>query len=78
MDQKKRKMRLIGISSFIGLALLLMATNSVMQERLSLVSHDWAAIKLGNYETSLGYRLAIWDIGLNGIRRTALDRPWNW
>ena len=72
MGQKKRKMRLIGISSFIGLALLLMATNSVMQERLSLVSHDWAAIKLGNYETSLGYRLAIWDIGLNGIQ----EQPW--
>lgn len=49
-----------------------MATNPVMQERLSLVSHDWAAIKLGNYETSLGYRLAIWDIGLNGIQK----QPW--
>lgn len=72
MSQQKRKMRLIGISSFISLILLLMATNSVMQERLSLVGDDWAAIKLGNYETSLGYRLAIWDIGLNGIR----EQPW--
>ncbi|MBK7363596.1 MAG: O-antigen ligase family protein [Nitrosomonas sp.] len=72
MNQSKRKVRLIGISSFVGLTLLLMATNPVMQERLSLVSHDWAAIKLGNYETSLGYRLAIWDIGLNGIQK----QPW--
>ena len=72
MNQKRRKVGVVGIVSFISLALLLMATNSVMQERLSRVSHDWSAIKLGNYETSLGYRLAIWDIGLNGIRA----QPW--
>lgn len=73
MNQKKRrKVGVVGIASFISLALLLMTTNSVMQERLSRVSHDWSAIKLGNYETSLGYRLAIWDIGLNGIRA----QPW--
>ncbi len=72
MNQKRRKVGVVGIASFISLALLLMTTNSVMQERLSRVSHDWSAIKLGNYETSLGYRLAIWDIGLNGIRA----QPW--
>ena len=72
MNQKKRKVRLIGVASFVGLSLLLMATNSVMQERLNLVGHDWTAIESGNYETSLGYRLAIWDIGLNGIR----EQPW--
>ena len=71
-NKQKRKARLIGVTFFLSIILLFMATSSVMQERLMLISRDIDAIKLGNYQTSLGYRLAIWDIGLKGIQEHPL------
>ncbi len=37
------------------------------QERLVQARHDIELSTQGRYDTSLGYRLAIWDVGLHGI-----------
>jgi O-antigen ligase len=43
-----------------------------LQERFVHIKHDFAHFQQGNYSTSLGYRLAIWDVGLNGIAEQPL------
>lgn len=37
------------------------------QERLATAESDIALSQQGRYDTSLGYRLAMWDVGLRGI-----------
>jgi O-antigen ligase len=41
------------------------------QERLAKAESDIALSQQGRYDTSLGYRLAMWDVGLRGI----VERP---
>lgn len=58
----------LGIFAAMMTAILLFAmSSSVFQERLELVASDLNSVLQGNYTTSLGYRLAIWDVGLHGI-----------
>jgi O-antigen ligase len=57
----------------IMVAVFLFAMSShVFQERLALIESDLKSIQQGNYSTSLGYRIAIWDIGLHGIAEQPL------
>ncbi|MDP1557334.1 MAG: O-antigen ligase family protein [Nitrosomonas sp.] len=46
--------------------------SAVFQERLVQVKHDIELFHQGNYSSSVGYRLAMWDVGLDGIAR----KPW--
>jgi O-antigen ligase len=58
----------LGVLALIMTAILLFAMSSnVFQERLELIERDLNSILQGNYTTSLGYRLAIWDVGVHGI-----------
>ena len=41
--------------------------SSNFHERLAQARNDIELARTGNFSTSIGYRLALWDIGLNGI-----------
>lgn len=62
------------VRKFVGIfiALLIAAgifaySSPVFQERLLLVKSDIASLQQGHYNSSLGYRLAMWDVGLHAI-----------
>ncbi|MDT8364700.1 MAG: O-antigen ligase family protein [Nitrosomonas sp.] len=64
---------------FTGLVLALAAmaglfayTSPIMQDRWELVQQDIAKIQQADYSSSIGYRLAMWDVGIHGI----LQQPW--
>jgi O-antigen ligase len=42
-------------------------SSSTFHERVLQAKSDISQSKAGNYSTSLGYRLAVWDVGLHGI-----------
>jgi O-antigen ligase len=44
----------------------------VFEERIAQVKQDIEQLQQGNYSTSLGYRLALWDVGLGGIAKRPL------
>ena len=67
------------IKTFLGLMALLAAAVSVFaynssnfQQRLAQARHDIELSRAGNYGSSVGYRLALWDIGLHGIAERPL------
>lgn len=69
----------IDIRKFAGIciALLLAAgifaySSPVFQERLLLVKSDIASLQQGHYNSSLGYRLAMWDVGVHAIAERPL------
>jgi O-antigen ligase len=43
------------------------SSSTSFQERLVQTRHDIELSTQGRYDTSLGYRIAIWDVGLHGI-----------
>lgn len=64
---------LLSVFASIMVAILLFTMSSpVFQERLALAESDFKSILKGNYSTSLGYRIAIWDIGVHGIAEQPL------
>ena len=52
--------------------LVFVSTNSGLQERLMQVQKDIELFQQEKYDTSLGYRIAIWDVGLHGIMQRPL------
>ena len=44
-------------------------SSSAFQERLVLAKEDMKQLQQGNYGTSMGYRLAMWDVGLDAIAK---------
>jgi O-antigen ligase len=42
-------------------------TSANFQERLAQARNDIELSRAGNFSTSIGYRVALWDIGLHGI-----------
>jgi len=44
-------------------------SSSAFQERLILAKQDITQFQQGNYSTSMGYRLAMWDVGLDAISK---------
>ncbi len=64
--------RMFGIVLFLTVAMTIFAWSSpVFEDRLMLLRNDIALLQHGNYNSSLGYRLAMWDVGMHAI----LDRP---
>jgi O-antigen ligase len=62
------------IKTFLGVMALLAAilaafayNSSNFHERLAQARNDIELSRAGNFSTSIGYRLALWDIGLHGI-----------
>ena len=69
----------IDLRKFAGIfiALLIVAgifaySSPVFQERLLLIKNDIASLQQGHYNSSLGYRLAMWDVGLHAIAERPL------
>jgi len=69
----------IDLRKFVGIfiALLIAAgvfaySSPVFQERLLLVKSDIASLQQGHYNSSLGYRLAMWDVGVHAIAERPL------
>tara|TARA_R110002073_G_scaffold44428_5_gene123112 strand:- start:372 stop:1553 length:1182 start_codon:yes stop_codon:yes gene_type:complete len=61
-----RKFMIIFVSLTVVISVFAFSSNG-LQDRLSRVKHDIEQLQQGDYSTSLGYRLAMWDVGLNGI-----------
>jgi O-antigen ligase len=67
------------IQTFFGLMTLLAAilaafayNSSIFHERLAQARNDIDLARAGNFNTSIGYRLGLWDIGLHGIAERPL------
>jgi len=64
--------RMFGIVLFLAVAVTIFARSSpVFEDRLMLLKNDIALLQQDNYHSSLGYRLAMWDVGVHAI----LSRP---
>lgn len=65
--------KFVGILISVVLASVIFASSSpVFQGRLMQVKSDIELLQQGNYSSSLGYRLAMWDVGLHGIAERPL------
>src|SRR5688500_10822822 len=65
---KKESERFLVVTVPLILAVAIFAYNSAdFYQRVVQASQDLELAKQGNYHTSLGYRLALWDVGLHGI-----------
>jgi O-antigen ligase len=65
---KREFKQLLVIIASLTLVIGVFAYNSAgFHERLAQAKQDVEVAKQGNYHTSLGYRLALWDVGLHGI-----------
>lgn len=69
----------IEIRKFAGMVIILsIATvafafsSPVFQDRLLQIKNDVELLQRGDYRSSLGYRLAMWDVGLHGIAERPL------
>lgn len=69
----------IDIRKFAGIFIALMVatgifaySSPVFQERLLLLKSDIELLQQGHYNSSLGYRLAMWDVGLHAIAERPL------
>ena len=64
--------RMLGIMLFLTVTMTIFAWSSpVFEDRLMLLRNDIALLQQGDYNSSLGYRLAMWDVGVHAI----LNRP---
>lgn len=65
---KKEIRTLLAVMVSLAIVIGVFGYNSTsFHERLAQAERDLEMSKLGRYDTSLGYRLALWDIGIHGI-----------
>jgi O-antigen ligase len=68
MNYKTEKKALWSITASLVIVVVVFAYGSNgLQDRLAQVQAEVKLSQQGKYDTSLGYRLAIWDVGLHGI-----------
>ncbi|MDH5552713.1 MAG: O-antigen ligase family protein, partial [Nitrosomonas sp.] len=60
------------LASLIIVIAVFVFNSTVLQERLLQVGHDVELLQQGNYSSSVGYRIAMWDVGIDGIAK----KPW--
>ncbi|MDR4515850.1 MAG: O-antigen ligase family protein [Nitrosomonas sp.] len=64
---------LVGIAIMLLLAAVFFANSSpVAQERWKQAGIDFERMQQGDYSSSIGYRIGIWDVGLHGIAEKPL------
>lgn len=56
----------------LGVVVLFGAISPVLSERWWQAGQDFGHIQQGHYDNSIGYRLALWDVGLHGIAEKPL------
>ena len=66
-----RKLGGIFVAVFM-ITIVLASSSSVFQDRWTRIKSDIELLQQGDYRSSLGYRLAIWDVGLHGIAERPL------
>ena len=66
-----RKFVVVSIS-ILMIASIFAYSSPVFQDRWAQFSSDIKLLQQGNYSSSLGYRLAMWDVGLHGIAERPL------
>ncbi len=59
--------------SVLMVAVVFAYSSPVFQARLIQIKSDIELLQQGNYSSSLGYRLAMWDVGLHGIAERPLS-----
>ncbi len=69
---KSQKKALLSIAGSFAIITVFFAYSGVLQQRLGQVQADIEFARQGKYDTSLGYRFAIWDVGLHGIAEKPL------
>jgi len=68
LTYKTEKKALLGIIASLAIVVAVLAYGSNgFQARLEQVQVEVKLSQQGKYDTSLGYRLAMWDVGLHGI-----------
>jgi O-antigen ligase len=70
--RSERKILAGGLVSMMMIAALFAANSDVFHKRVQQASADLQSFQQGDYQTSVSYRLAIWDIGLHGIAERPL------
>lgn len=68
----EKKILLSIVTSFLIIIVVFTYSNDTLQKRLIQVQSDIKLSQQGKYDTSLGYRLAVWDVGLHGIAEKPL------
>ena len=58
--------------SVMSIAVVFAYNSPVFQDRWAQAKNDIELLQQGNYSSSLGYRLAMWDVGLHGIAERPL------
>jgi O-antigen ligase len=69
---KTEKKVLLAVTGLLAVIIMAFSYSGVLQSRLSQLGADIELARLGKYDTSLGYRLAVWDVGLHGIAERPL------
>jgi O-antigen ligase len=71
---KAEKKALLSITALLAITIVIVGySNDNLQERLlHQVQADIKLSEQGKYDTSLGYRLAVWDVGLHGLAQKPL------
>ncbi len=69
---KTEKKTLLSIVASVTIIIVFFAYNGNLHERLVQAQSDIELSKRGKYDNSLGYRLAVWDVGLHGIAQKPL------
>jgi len=69
---KSEKRALLAIAGSFALIIVFFAYNGALQQRLVQLGADFELARQGKYDTSLGYRFAVWDVGLHGIAEKPL------
>lgn len=65
--------KLLAVFASLMIVIAVFSYNSAtLQERIVQIERDVVSLQQGNYSSSVGYRLAIWDVGLHGITQ----KPW--
>ena len=73
MHYRTRIKALLGVTAAVAIVVVIFVHHSnSFQERLVAAQSDIELSQQGKYASNLGYRLAMWDIGLHGIAQ----RPW--
>ena len=70
--RKETKTLLVVMAALISMVGVFAYSSNTLNERLIHAQSDIASSQQGKYATSLGYRLAIWDVGLHSITQRPL------
>lgn len=70
---RKQRLRLaVVLLSLLTVTIIFALNSAVFQERWVQVKSDFEWMQQGHYDSSLGYRIAMWDVGLHGIAERPL------